>query len=308
VRALLVVNPKATTTSPRGRDVLVSALGDILKLDVAQTRARGHAMELGATAVTGEYDAVIALGGDGTVNEIVNGLMAGGPRPQLPAIGVVPGGGTNVFARTLGIANAPMEATGELMEALRAGRSRRVSLGVADGRWFTFCAGIGLDAAVIELTERRRREGHHATPMLYLRCTLNRLFLGTNHRHPTIRLSGPGVAGSEDLFAAFVCNTSPWTYLGSHPISPCPDASFDAGLDVFGARRLGPIAMSRLGLQLLTGEPGRVARSGLRLHDLDEVTLTALRKPLPFQVDGDAVGDRASVTFRSAPSALRVIV
>ncbi|MGZ4666384.1 MAG: diacylglycerol/lipid kinase family protein [Frankiaceae bacterium] len=308
MRALLVVNPKATTTSPRGRDVLVSALGDILKLDVAQTRARGHAMELGAAAVAGEYDAVIALGGDGTVNEIVNGLMAGGAHPELPAIGIVPGGGTNVFSRALGIAVAPMEATGQLMEALRAGRSRRVSLGVADARWFTFCAGLGVDAAVMELMERRRREGHEATPILYLRCTLNRLLLGTSHRHPSIRLSGPGIGGVEQLVAAFVCNTSPWTYLGSHPITPCPDATFDAGLDVFGARSLGPIAMPVLALQLLTGQPGRVARSAVRLHDMDDVTLTALRKPLPFQVDGDALGDRMSVTLRSVPAALRVIV
>jgi diacylglycerol kinase family enzyme len=194
------------------------------------------------------------------------------------------------------------------MEALRAGRSRRVSLGVADGRWFTFCAGLGVDAAVMELMERRRRDGHQATPMLYLRCTVNRLLLGTDHRRPTIRLSGPGIAGTEELFAAFVCNTSPWTYLGSQPISPCPQASFDAGLDVFGARRFGPIALASLALQLLRSRPGRLGGSGVRFHDMAEVTLTALRRPLPFQVDGDALGDRAAVTLRSVPAALRVIV
>jgi len=102
MRALLVVNPNATATSVRTRDVLASALGSDLRIDVERTKSRGHAIELGAQAVDDGYELVVALGGDGTVNEVVNGLMAHGPRPDLPAFAAVPGGSTNVFARALG--------------------------------------------------------------------------------------------------------------------------------------------------------------------------------------------------------------
>ena len=90
---------------------------------------------------------MVALGGDGTVNEVVNGILSEGVRPGLPDLAVVPGGSTNVFARALGMPASAVEATGQILEALREGRSRRVGLGKADERWFTFCAGLGIDAA-----------------------------------------------------------------------------------------------------------------------------------------------------------------
>jgi diacylglycerol kinase family enzyme len=180
VRGLLVVNPKATTTTLRGRDVLVSALGDTLKLDCAETAHRDHAIELGQHAKAEGYDTVLVLGGDGTVNEVVNGLLSAGPSPDVPALAIVPGGSTNVFARALGLPASPMEATGQLLEALRAGRSTRVGLGKADERWFTFCAGLGLDAAAVARVEERRAKGKRSTPGLYVRSTVNRYFFGTN--------------------------------------------------------------------------------------------------------------------------------
>ena len=129
MRALVVVNPAATTTTARMRDVLVGALAGELKLDVAETGHRGHGHELGARAAADGMDLVVAVGGDGTVNEVVNGLLEQGPRPGLPALAVVPGGSTNVFSRALGRSRDPVEATAEILESLRAGRTRRVSMG-----------------------------------------------------------------------------------------------------------------------------------------------------------------------------------
>src|SRR5437762_7434766 len=132
MRALLVVNPKATTTSARGRDVLARALASDLKLDVVETERRGHAIELGARAFDEAYDLVVVLGGDGTVNEVVNGLLRtydGSRRPDQPALAVVPGGSTNVFHRTLDIPRDPVEATGSLLDAIRERRSRWLGLG-----------------------------------------------------------------------------------------------------------------------------------------------------------------------------------
>src|SRR3954453_19493144 len=160
MRSLVVVNPAATSTSARMRDVLVDALASELKLDVVETTHRGHGRELGERAVAEGMDLVISVGGDGTVNEVVNGLLTNGPAPHLPALAVVPGGSTNVFSRALGRSCDPVEATAEILDSLRAGRTRLVSLGTAsatgtstapgggwtDPRWFVFAAGLGFDA------------------------------------------------------------------------------------------------------------------------------------------------------------------
>src|SRR3954463_5724189 len=131
MRALVVVNPAATATTPKGRDVLVRALASELKVDVVETEHRGHGRELGARAVADGIDVVVTLGGDGTVNEVVNGLLEHGPAPHLPTLAVVPGGSTNVFSRALGRSRDPAEATTQILESVRAGRTRLVSLGTA---------------------------------------------------------------------------------------------------------------------------------------------------------------------------------
>ena len=136
MRALLVVNPAATTTSARTRDVLIHALASEMKLEAVTTEYRGHARDLGRQAAEGKDDIelVVALGGDGTVNEVVNGLLHHGPDPdRLPRLAVVPGGSTNVFARALGLPNDAVEATGVLLDALRESRERTVGLGMASG-------------------------------------------------------------------------------------------------------------------------------------------------------------------------------
>jgi diacylglycerol kinase family enzyme len=193
MRALLVVNPVATVTTPRVRDVLVSALSSGLTLQIEQTKGRGHATELGQRAAETGADLVVVLGGDGTVNEVVNGILRDGQSESAPALAVVPGGGTNVFARALGFSRSPVEATGELLEALRGGRRRPIGLGRADDRWFTFCAGLGLDAAVVDQVETKRTGGKPNTPGLYLRSAASRFFYGYDRRHAPLSLSVPPV-------------------------------------------------------------------------------------------------------------------
>src|SRR5438046_8401837 len=145
MRALLVVNHKATTTSGRVRDVLVQALRSVVDLDVTHTRERGHAASLAERAAADGVDVVVVLGGDGTVNEVVNGLLAHGIPGHGPALAVVPGGSTNVFARALGLPADWVEATGVLLEALRDGRYRTIGLGRADGRYVPRLAGGGVE-------------------------------------------------------------------------------------------------------------------------------------------------------------------
>jgi len=313
MRALLVVNPKATATSPRVRDVLARALGSDLKVDVAETQRRGHAIELGAQAAAEGLDLVVVLGGDGTVNEVVNGLLrpldeAGydaETRAALPALAVVPGGSTNVFSRALDIPHDPVEATGHLLDALREGRSRRIGLGRADERWFTFTAGIGLDADAVRRVEHVRAGGKNATPTRYAWAAVRQFFRGTDRRHPALTLEIPGHEPVDGLYLGIVCNTSPWTYFGDHPITVTPTASFDTGLDLAAMRKLRTVGTLRAAAGML-GRDGIRGRNVSTWADLSEFTLRADR-PMHVEVDGDYLGEREGLHLRSVPGALRVV-
>ncbi|WP_250281777.1 MULTISPECIES: diacylglycerol kinase family protein [unclassified Frankia] len=333
MRTLLVVNPLATATTQRVRDVLVSALAADLHLETVATKSRGHAIELAERATDAGVDLVVAFGGDGTVNEIANGLLRAGPVPGAPALAVVPGGSTNVFARALGYSASPVEATGELLEALREGRSRRIGLGHAtftsrsgtsQSRWFMFCAGLGVDAAVVERVERKRVHGRRNTPGLYLRSALGHFVRGAGRRRPPITITtgepgqaagaagaavdvaGPGAARPDTVQAAVVCNTTPWTYFDSQLVRACPAASFDTGLDLLGLYRPTLARTAHAGLQMLHSARGPHGKNVYTLHDQRTITLTAARE-LPFQMDGEYIGPQTRVTLRSEPRALRVI-
>lgn len=322
MRALLVVNPAATTTSARVREVISTALASDLKLEVATTEYRGHARDLARRATEGgAVRLVVSLGGDGTVNEIVNGLLHHGPDPdRLPQLAVVPGGSTNVFARALGLPNDPVEATGALLDALRAGSSRTVGLGLVSGtpgsedegvpaRWFTFCAGFGFDAGVIGRVEQQRELGKRSTPTLYLRQVARQFMADPNRRRGTITLDRPDEEPVPGMATAIVCNTAPWTYLGNRPVYASPDASFDTGLDLLGVTKMSTMSGTRYATQLLrsTPERGPHGKHAVTLHDLTDFTLHS-QAPLPFQVDGDHLGLRMSATFTGVRRALRVIV
>ncbi|WP_026212295.1 diacylglycerol/lipid kinase family protein [Longispora albida] len=302
MRALLVVNPKATTTNPRSRDVLIRALGSALDLRVGETQHRGHAAELAAEAVADGLDLVVTLGGDGTINETVNGMLEAGPLPGT-ALAVVPGGSTNVFARALGLPNNATEATGVVLEALREGRSRTIGLGRADSRYFTFCAGFGMDAAVTRRVERSRRKGRTSTPALYLRATIAQY---ATERASLLTLHRDGHPDEAGLAMVVVQNTAPWTYLNDRPVNPSPEASFELGLDVMALRKLRLPSTLRTITQILSSSPDPHGKQVFRLHDAEAFTVST-PKPLAFQLDGDYLGERRSVEFRSVAEALRVV-
>jgi diacylglycerol kinase family enzyme len=308
MRALAVTNPSATAMSPRTRDVILRALGSELKVDVAETTSRGHAAELAASARADDFDLVIAIGGDGTVNEVTDGLLRAGTGVDVPRLAVVPGGNANVFARALGLPAEPIEATGVVIERLRAGRERRITVGMLETdrvrRCFTFCAGFGLDAEIVREVDRLRRGGARATPALYMRTGL-RQFTRTNRRQPALSIATGDAEPIERLFMAIVTNTTPWTYFGDRPLQPTPRASFDTGLDVFALRRLGTLSTARKLRRLFAGgTPG--GSQVVSLHDLSRSTVTATR-PIAVQVDGEYLGDYTTAQLDALPEALAVI-
>jgi diacylglycerol kinase family enzyme len=306
MRALLVVNPKATTTGGRGQDVLARALRSEVELDVEYTRRRGHAADLARRAVKDGVDVLVTLGGDGTVNEVVNGLLTDGPRPDGPALAVVPGGSTNVFARALGLPPDWAEGTGVILEALREGRTRTIGLGRANERWFTFCAGLGLDAEVIRRVERARVRGRTSTPGLYLRSAFSQYFADAGRARPQLSLELPGTEPEHRLGTVVVQNTAPWTYLGDWPVHPCPGASFDLGLDVMATRGQALPSTLRTAAQMLARDNAPHGKRVLQLHDVETLMVYA-QWPVAFQVDGDYIGERERIRFTAEPEALRVI-
>jgi diacylglycerol kinase family enzyme len=313
VRALLVVNPHATTTTAAGRDVVAHALASELELDVLETTHRGHAAEVAAQAVRDGIELVVVHGGDGTVNEVVNGLMDGtGSEPdRAPAVAVVPGGSANVFARALGLPRDPLAATSAVLAALADGRSRTVGLGrmidreQPGSRWFTLNAGMGWDAEVVATMERMRARGRRATPLRYA-ATAWQQYLRQRRDPRSITVEIPDAAPMDVRFA-FVSNTDTWTYLGSRPVRTNPGASFATGLGLFGLHDLRTATTLTALREMLRpgGDPG--GRNVLRR---DTVPLMRMRcaDPQALQLDGDHVGRLRDVEFHSVSDALRVVV
>ena len=315
MRALLVVNPKATTTTERSRDVLVRALRSALDLHVEYTQRRGHATTLAREAAESGADLVVTLGGDGTVNEAVNGLMTartmgtdppGPPAYRLPALAVVPGGSTNVFARSLGLPKDWAEGTSVILDGLRDGRFRTIGLGRADDRYFTFCAGIGWDAATINRVEQARLRGRVSSPSLYVRSMISQFFASPGRRDPMMSVERPGERAESDLAFVIVQNTTPWTYLGDRPVSPNPEASFDLGLDLMAFRQLRIPSTVRTLSQLYLRSSRPHGSGLLHLHDQSDLSVIA-GEPHPYQLDGEYLGLRQKVRFTAVFDALRVI-
>jgi diacylglycerol kinase family enzyme len=358
VRALLIVNPHATSTTQVRRDVIVHALASELDLEVVQTRYRGHASSVAEAAAREGYGLVLTLGGDGTVNEAVNGLLRAYPpdgpgRPSnaaqqptttgtaRPAIGrqrtataaeqpigghqgpvagpppvpdagpplfaPLPGGNANVFTRALGLPGDPVDATGRILAALPTAHTRMVGLGRADGRYFCFNAGLGLDAEVVRVVEGLRARGQTLSAALYVWTAVRQFYSVTNRREPALTLERDGCPAMDELFLGIVSNTSPWTYLGQRPVNASPGAGFDTGLDLFALRKLSTLRTLSALRQMLSRDGGPAGRYVVSLHDQDELTFRAAR-PVAFQVDGEYVGEREQVILHSIPNALRVLV
>jgi diacylglycerol kinase family enzyme len=316
VRALLIVNPHATSTTPLRRDVIVRALSSAVELEVVETRYRGHATSLAADARGNGFGLVLTLGGDGTVNETVNGLLrdpagsgaAAAPHRAdgLPALAPLPGGSANVFTRAMGLPPDPVDAAGQILEALAQGRRRHIGVGLAGDRYFTFNAGLGLDAEVVRAVDGHRARGRTASPALYVRLTLRQYYRVTDRRHPALTLERDGQPPSEPFFLGIVSNTSPWTYLGRRPVYTNPQAAFDSGLDLFALRSLRSVGIFGTIRQMLSTQRAPHGRNVLTLHDQADLTLRSTR-PVAFQVDGEYVGEHECVRFLAVPDALRVI-
>ncbi|OBC08389.1 diacylglycerol kinase [Mycobacterium sp. 852013-50091_SCH5140682] len=313
MRAVLIVNPNATSTTPAGRDLLAHALESRVKLTVVHTDHRGHAIEIARDATRDGVDVLIVHGGDGTVNEVVNGILGhSGGRPDAdvaPAVAVVPGGSANVFARALGISPDPIEATNQLVDLLsdyrRGGKWRRIGLMDCGERWAVFTAGMGVDGAVVAAVEAQRAKGRKVTASRYIRVAVREV-LASARRNPELTLHLPGAEPVPGVHFVFVSNSSPWTYANSRPVWTNPDTTFETGLGVFATTSMNVWANLKLVRQMVSRTPRIAGKHLIRDDDVTSVTVTS-DTPVACQIDGDYVGLRETMTFTAVPEALGVV-
>ena len=307
MRGILIVNPHATTMDGNTPELVAQSLAGLVDLDVRQTRYRGHARELAAEA---DDDLVLVLGGDGAVNETVNGIMsrpAGLSGSALPLIGVIPGGGGNVFARALGLPLGTEAAIGRIRDVIAAGSYRTIGLGLAGDRYFTFSADLGWDAEVMDEMDQLRETGRRQSTTLYLRTIVRQFFRGTDRRVPALTLERDGQPPVDGLFMTVVTNRSPWTYFGGRALLPVPNPDLNSGLDLLALRRLRLGTIVSLVSQLLwvRSRPPR-GRYLLSMPGLESLVIRSAR-PIAFQVDGEYLGETKAVEFRFVPHAIRVV-
>lgn len=301
MRALLLYNPTATTTTAAVTDVITHALSSELDLEAVPTKRRNHAGFLAAGAADEGYDVVIVLGGDGTVNEVVQGIAT-----TDVALAIIPGGSTNVLARSLGLPNDAIAATNAVLRKLADGAIRRVHLGLANDRYFTFHAGFGWDAEVVRQVERRYHLKRTVRQVSFVWCSVLAYVLAAETRSSTIHVTTPDGTPLVDERWVVLANTSPYTYLGNREAQLCPVAAIDRDLALFGMSRLSVSTVLRVASTALTSHDiGEHAFVDL-LADLDSVVCTADR-PLPLQLDGDYVGETPTVTFTTARDALAIV-
>ena len=310
MRAVLIVNPNATSTTPAGRDLLAHALESRVKLTVAHTDHRGHAVEIARDAARDGVDVLIVHGGDGTVNEVVNGILGEvGVDGPAPAVGVVPGGSANVFARALGISPDPIEATNQLVDLLSDYRRRkawrRIGLMDCGERWGVFTAGMGVDGDVVAAVEAQRDKGRNVTASRYIRVAVREM-LTNARKEPSLTLHLPDRDPVTGVHFAFVSNSSPWTYANTRPVWTNPATTFETGLGVFAITSMNVWANLRVVRQMLSKRPKLAARHLIRDDDLPWLRLTS-DTPVACQIDGDFLGPRNEMTFTAVPDALAVV-
>jgi diacylglycerol kinase family enzyme len=302
VRVLLIVNATASSVTARRRVIIQKALGADHELEVVETSRRGHAARLARGAAAEGVEVVAVLAGDGTLNEAADGLVG-----TDTAIAPLPGGSTNVYARSLGIPDDPVEAAGELLDALDRKSFKRIGLGRVGDRHFLFHCGVGFDAAVVEAVERRAAFKRYAAHPLFVMAAFDTWLRTYDHSHGRFSVTFPDGETVPDATFLIISKVSPYTYLGHRPITVAPAATLDSALSftVIRARHtpgiLSIAARAFLSTRALHRQRDVVQRDGVTAATI------ASEEPFPYQVDGDYLGDVRRLDVAYVPDALTLV-
>ena len=316
MRVLLIVNPRATNVTDRRRARVERLLGERHELTVVTTTGRDDATAV-ATAAT-DVDGIVVLGGDGTTNEVAAGIIArahprGGSR--APWLATLPGGGTNVFARTLGVPGRLGPATRALLESLEAGSIERIGVGSVNGRVSLFHVGVGWDAELVSVVEAhaswKRRIGHG----LFVYAGLRTFFGGYDRGRPHFAVHFDDGERIDDAYFSIVMNSDPYTFVGRRPFTVAPSTRLDGPLTVVVLRSMSVRHFLPLLVGALRDRRGLEERPWLRIRTgVEHAEIRALdtpggrRAPLRHQVDGDLMAPVDTIEVRHLPDALAVVV
>jgi diacylglycerol kinase family enzyme len=300
-RVLLIVNPVARTYSKPLLAVIEKALSADFRLEVAETKGRGHAKELAAQAATEGIDMVAVLSGDGTINEAVNALAG-----TETALAPLPGGATNILVRALGLPLDPVEATGTLISKALDDEAFKLHLGRADGRYFAVNCGAGVDAAAMKRLDMKFPRTKKQFDRVVFRAVAWELLVGYAGRRPDLQVSVDGMDPISAL-SVMVGRTDPYTYYKGVGLRMTPDASLDKGLDVLSVRKLARRSVPRIAWQVFGSARHVHGRDIEYAHDAASVLVTS-DTAFPVQVDGDVYGEHRRLEVTLAPEALWVIV
>jgi diacylglycerol kinase family enzyme len=302
LRILLVVNSFASSVTARNTVVVHRILSRSHDVDVVETNRRGHATRFAHDAARRGVDVVVAFGGDGTLNEVANGIAG-----SSTALGVLPGGSTNVFARTIGLPNDPQRAVEHLCAGLDAGHIRSIGLGRVDDRYFCFHTGVGFDAAVVRAVERHASLKRWLGHPLFIWAALGTWWSGYDRTRPHFGLSTDDGREFDDGFFTVVLNTGPYTYLGNRPLDVSPAANFERPLVAITFRTLDLVPIVRGVVSALRGTG---VADGDRLVEWTDVDVLGIDsdRPFPYQVDGDFLGETRRLRFEYVPDAVGLVV
>ena len=308
-RMLIIVNPYATTVSDRLKNLVVYALQARYEVEAVDTEAAEHAIEIGREARSGGYDIVVAFGGDGTLNEVANGLAG----TDVP-VSVLPGGSTNVVCRTLGIPNDVVDATEHLIGLADDFRPRKIDLGRCNGRRFVFACGVGLDATVVKRVDAHPRLKTQARQWYYTWAAITGFY--RHYLRDPVRLELEIGDETFEGVTAIAQNSDPFTYFANIPIRICEDIGLDDGtismalLRRAKQRDMLPIASRVLSKRLHVARHRQVddfdgvTRASVRSISMDE---DGVARPFPVQVDGDYIGEYSELEFSVEPGALTIV-
>jgi diacylglycerol kinase family enzyme len=308
-RMLLIINPYATTVSSRLKNLVVYALQGRFEVETVATEAQNHATEIGREVRDHGYDVVVAFGGDGTLNEVANGLAG----TDVP-VSVLPGGSTNVVCRTLGIPNDVVDATEHLLALADEWAPRKVDLGAVDDRHFVFSCGVGIDATVVRRVDAHPRLKARAGPYYYSWAAISAFYRSYLVKPVRLRIEVDGE--NAEGVAALTQNSDPFTYFASRPVRVCEGIAIDDGtLSLAVLKRAAQRDMPTLITRLFNERhPAARHRQIAHFDDIAAATVASASetkegdiRPFPVQVDGDYIGEKTRLELRVEPSALTVV-
>ena len=321
MRILLVVNSFASSVTARNTVIVHRALSRHHDVQIVETNRRGHATRFAQDAAHREVDLVISFGGDGTLNEVASGVAG-----SQTSLGVLPGGSTNVFARTIGLPNDPIAAVNMLVSGLEDPEEniRPIGLGRVNGRFFCFHTGVGYDAAVVRTVETRASLKRWAGHPLFIYAALQTWLNKYDRHHPHFTVAADAAIGGQgsiseseintydpqrfvdDGYFTVVLNTNPYSFLGNRALDLSPAAGLDKPLVAVTFRTMSAIAIIRTLAGALKGGGVTPSEHVTCFNDVHELIIENAT-PFPYQVDGDYLGESTRLHFRHVPEAVRLL-